>query len=376
MNSAPQFAVEPEVFRFCNEQDLRRQLEEIDKHTVHFDLMSPADIQLDSAGRLRRGGFRLTTLAMAQLCQKLCPGLTKLAFTVSGNLRGPDDKPEYFSIATATKVINDIATLRFGYIDGKQLLRNAKTGIIEGITGAGYYFLSNIHFLEKVIDATQASDHEYIFHDAVMCGRKLTLYYRHKDPLLTIDTDVFYSGFDLTNAETGECAVRISPIVLLIDETTPVCLRSFKAKRLVHSGKKFTNKLDNVLRVALNEDDRHIVENPRLIKGITDLTTCGLGFGNLKEDAHEQRIKLFTEAITNHKLTSSIADHLIKATLYKRTNLNVYKPDFVLNAWAQKTRYDLLLSIMNQASKASFQTKENLEKLGLALILNKLNLPT
>lgn len=371
-------AVEPKIFEFSSNEEsrLRKTLEEIDSHTLHINLSSPSDIRMDDDGKLKAGGFRFTTLAMSQICQKLCPGLTKLAFTVSGLIADPDDEKDQKSVPLAVKIINDLTALRFDRISGRQLVRNTKTGLIEGMTGTGYQFLSNSEFFDRVTQAVEQSPKELVFHDARLIGRKLTVYFRNRRSILTTPgwdgkeyPDEFYEAFDLTNSETGECAMRTSPVFVLSNRDASA-LRGPKRRRLVHSGLSFTKNLV----VALNKT----INDTSVFRGLKDrieeLKSINLGFSNLSEEQHKQRISQFNNLLGQHKLTRLSADRVTRVALYRNAK-KTGRPGAVFSELKKRTAYDLLISLMCESRQVSPTLKESVEKTAYELLIDRLHLP-
>lgn len=371
-------AVEPDCLHFENNEEraLELALEHADEHTVHMDLLSPSDIRLDETGKLRSGGFRFTTLALAQICQKLCPGLSKLAFTVSGMVRGPEDPPEIFSVPMASRIINELATIRFDFLRGRQLIRDTRTGLIEGLTGSGYQFLSNKEFYERVRDSIEQSPVKQKFHEAILVGRRLTLYYRHQKPVAELTTswstkspDAFYEGYDLTNSETGDCAVRTAP-VLLMGNHDAVSLRGPRRRRLIHSGSKFARNL--ILSLQRTFTDRDVVR--KLGYRLGELSDISLGFGQLKEEEHKNRFMKFVNVLGQHKLTRSCAERVMRVALYQNAKRHD-RPGSIRTGLENRTHYDLLVALMCEARQVSPAIQETVERTAYNLLINRLHLP-
>ncbi len=379
--------IDPSAKNFSarEEGEVARFLDLIDKSTVSAPISDLGDIWLADDAKTRKNGLRFTSLAMLQYCNILCPGLSKVVFTVSGKHGSTHKyKVDDQSLSMAVAIVNSLAKLRFDKIKGKYLVRNTKLGSVDGVIGSSYFLLPNLNFFEIVSSTLREYHNDQVFGGAVVSGRKLSLIYHEQRPFLSIPTDMgndnFHFGFSFINSETGDSAVRLAPIIVLrtADSDMRFCLSVKKRFRLVHMGKALDKKLATCLNQLLTNRDRFYVDRDKTSKLIEDLVEIPLGFGSLTESEHTKRMSKFVSNLRFADLTKSFAQRVMNVSVYKSRRDAMSSNGMVhlrLNNWSNRTRYDLLVALLTESSMAYPKIQDIAEIVGYQLIHDQLDLP-
>ncbi len=377
--SKPALAVDPEIHRFDSnsQKALKAKLSEINNHTVCAPIEDPSDIKLDETGKTRRGGLRFSTLAISQLGQVLAPGLSKILFSVSGFNKDKGLDSSMYSLPVAVKLANDLFSLRFELLKDKFLVRNTKTATIDGITGSSYFYLANQEFYDKLNDAIADSPTRLRFDNAMICGRRLVVNYSKTDSLCKLDNVEYRSGYTFTNAETGDCSVKMNPsLVGIEDDRYYTCLRAEKRRRLVHIGYSLDVKLLRAFDLMLSsEDNPYKLNSDDHIKQtlLPNLLSTNLKLGDLKAADHKTRINRMVSILRLLGLTQRLARRIVYLTVYrsKKESLDFSSANLRMNDWGDRTVYDLFITLLREGEKLPVPIKEAVEIIAFKILSGK-----
>jgi hypothetical protein len=155
-------------------------------------LRSPEDLLLDPAGRVQHK-YRLTTLALSQLCQLLSPGLSTLLSDIA-------DSRHNASAATsqevAIRILNAVVRLRYNdRLAGKSLVIDRHNERADSFAAE----------LQPVAAP---------FYEASVIGRRLTVRYLSPQAVFDLGGDAFFLGWQFANSETGNCAVHVGYLLV------------------------------------------------------------------------------------------------------------------------------------------------------------------
>jgi hypothetical protein len=254
-------AVEPPVRRFKQngEQDFAAELATQDRHTLVQPLGTVRDVLLDGQARSLANGYRLTTLALCQVCQAVCPGLYRFLQELSGVNRMPDQARDDYSAVEALDTYNRVVRRRFATrLGGRQLVRDTRANLIVGMIGAHYQRLPNLSLYERTKALLARLERPADFYEATLSGRWLLLRYYVPRTYCTTEgpqgeRDRYLPGYHFSNNEVGEAASVRSAAFLLREQgrTSALCL-SASAGHVRHQGHTFEQRLQRALDSALS----------------------------------------------------------------------------------------------------------------------------
>lgn len=189
---------------------LQSDLEQRAVATQLRKLQRHEDIQLALDGSIH--GYRLTTVALNQLCQKLARGLTGFVFDVAGlYMTAGQTDPRL-----AVHLINQMIRLRFREtLLGQQILCDAANRIIEGVVGPSYRLITNFDLLQQC-DSVLLPGKAFVFREAVRLGRRFYLRYLQTKPAIVLDgpvADPHYLGIICQNSESGSISLSGAPCI-------------------------------------------------------------------------------------------------------------------------------------------------------------------
>lgn len=249
----------PEEQQFDSKQfdQLMKQLRAADQYTIRKTISSPKDVQLGPGGRLVDGDFRLSPLALRQLCTQIANGLWPLVADIAGIHITERSYDQAVSVPLAARLVNDCLNLRFKAVDGligRDMIQDHDARIVDGIVGPRYQFLPNCELLELLEDLLSTHDVPMRFHSAKLVGRRLEVVYLADKVLAKCDDGDIRGGVYFINSEAGECSVR-GATILQIGHT----MRAMnELRRLKHSGKDFIKRLQRMLMDVLLTWDRTV----------------------------------------------------------------------------------------------------------------------
>lgn len=374
----------PKQFSMSQEMDFVKELEDSDRHSVMWQLSRPEDIVLDSQAEIgTKPKFKLTTLALYQLCQNVCPGLYGFVRELSGVHRTVDEARSDYSIEDCVDIINRTIRRRFdSRLHGKVLLRNTKCGTIDGVLSPGYRWLSNLRLYEMTREAINHCESKPVFWEAQLSGRWLLLRYCNTKPYFSFSlpgenvnnheqlpgiTERFYTGYHFSNDELGRATVRGAPFLLRKDGLT-AALAPLEAKgRVRHSGASFEERLTQLLASTVD----HVPSADKYESAVTDLLYQNLGLGN---KLHKEEIK------TRQKLVDKLVRKEIPVIVIRRIVGSLCtQPGFACRTKFEfrnvdKSKFDLYVAMGREAKTLPIRLRESVEQLAYELLFNKVTL--
>ena len=374
----------PKRFSMSQENAFVQELEELDRHSVMWPMTRPEDIQLNSHAEIGEGKFRLTTLALYQLCQNVCNGLYGFVRELSGVHRRIEEARSDYSFDESIDILNRLVRRRFdSRLHGKVLLRNTKYGTIDGVLSPGYKWLSNLHLYEMTKEAMRQCDPEPVFWEAQLNGRWLLLRYCNLQPYFQFEipglnvggrsqivaaNERFYTGYHFSNDELGRANVRGANYLLRKNgHTAALASLDFKGGRVRHLGSSFEERLTQLLARTIDK-----LPDPDVYKSATvALTAQTLGLGHpLQKEETLARQKL-ADKLSRKDLPVTITRKIVASVC---TNPSYSSPDVVEFRNTDRTRFDLYAAMGREAKHLPIRLRESVEQMAYELLFNKISL--
>lgn len=373
----------PKRFSMSQEDAFVNELQDLDRHSIMWQMTKPEDIELNSQAEIGPQKFRLTTLALYQLCQSVCPGLYGFVRELSGVHRRIDEARGDYSFAESIDIINRVVRRRFySRLHGKVLLRNTKYGTIDGVLTPGYKWLSNLRLYEMTKEAMKQCNPEPVFWEAQLGGRWLLLRFCNVQPYFQYDIpgmnmagaaqipsmmDRFYIGYHFSNDELGRAMVRGAPFILRKNGHT-AALASLDLKgRVRHVGASFEERLSQLLAKTtepLPEPDVYVAATVNLLN-----RKLGLGH-KLQREETKARQKL-ADKLTKKEIPVTVTKKIVASLC---ANPSVMAPDVTDFRNTDRTAFDLYVAMGREAKNLPIRFRESVEQLAYELLLNKITL--
>jgi hypothetical protein len=351
------------VFTAIELAELREAVEVIDKNTTIFPVDLPRQLEIDDEGFLPEG-YRFTTVAFRQLCQALVVGLNNLLGDVAGRRRRPGGEGSEYSAVTAIAIFNRLLRLRFGRILGRQLVRNTVAKTIDGLVGPKFRYLSNMDFLDKIIEDV---DESVKFHRGYLYGRHLATRFIHKDRIVINRgsvTHVFAPGQHFANSEIGNASVRAAPMLSLANGSAAL---GPWYMRLPHQGRDFNRNLAKLCGSLAQS----VPSKPVFETWLSSLDQQFLIKGEPNGEALLQARASLTQRLTERKLTQQLAQRAV-AVAFFGANLAAINgiEEFAGNALVlgERTAYDILIALMDLPIKMPLALRERIEQLAYSVL--------
>lgn len=362
-------------------REFARSLEEQDRYTVMAPLDHPEQLLLTPDCRTQKGNFRYSRAAFYRLCRIVCPGLSDVAADVAGLRRRRKDDADRmrFSVSDAVLILNTIVRRRFRTdLEGMQTVRDARTGVIEGIVGRQYRRLSNLEMYNRIDEVLKSYKRPVEFYGASLYARCMILHYRDRDPLFVVEAppnfnDVYYGGFYYSNSEIGDGSVRATTTVVRAFTDTKALGFFGRAGRLSHAGKDFKRRFERLLDNVVQR--RPDVE--QLKAGVIRMMDRPLGFGST-DDAAEERFLELERFLRANQMTKCLARRILRGVILQSSfDLSpVADVKYVQrHMWASRTEYDLFNSMIRVSRDLPITLQESVEQLAYSMLLGRVHLP-
>jgi hypothetical protein len=380
-----ELTVNPAPKRFSMSQEVAfvQELEDLDRHSVMWQMTKPEDIQLNQQAEIGPQKLRLTTLALYQLCQSVCPGLYGFVRELSGVHRRMDESRGDYSFAESIDVINRIVRRRFdSRLHGKVLLRNTKYGTIDGVLTPGYKWLSNLRLYEMTKEAMRQCNPEPVFWEAQIGGRWLLLRFCNTQPYFQFDTpginigtmaqiptttERFYVGYHFSNDELGRAMVRGAPYILRKNGHT-AALASLDLKgRVRHAGAGFEERLTQLL--VRTTDPMPSPDD--YIASMVGMLNKNLGLGHKLQREESKARQKIAEKLAKKELPVTVTKRIIASLC---SNPSIMAPDVTDFRNTDRTVFDLYVAMGREAKNLPIRLRESVEQLAYELLLNKISL--
>jgi hypothetical protein len=219
-------------------------------------ISEPDDILLKPDGRLRTGNWKLSLLAVRQLCTLMASGLWQYVADVGGILRRKPLSPEAISPGLAIDTINSSINIRFGIeggLSGRHMIIDGETDIVDGIVGIKYKYLAHAQLYEIVVDLLAGAEVPAEFYAATRIGRLISMEFLQPAPFMEYKGVPFYAGYYFRNSEAGEGGVRAAFIVHY-GTTNMRCMSSLLS--CPHVGRAFVSKLGRTLTRTIDAETK------------------------------------------------------------------------------------------------------------------------
>jgi hypothetical protein len=384
MTRAVQLTARPEGTRYDVKKDgraeakLKAELERRYKHTEIRVISRPEDLLLGPRAGVDSLSpeYRLTTPALGQICTRLAPGLSTALYSIAG-ATGDPDKTGGSDPRLAINMLNQVIKLRYGKLDGFSLVVDHDKKLVEGLVGRKYEYFPNLDLFERVKKFTAEADSPAEFCEASIYGRKLVVRFRCDDELFSIPKnrktdEPFFGGYHFTNAETGDCSIRASAVIIrqwcdnkcISDFTEGGCMPHIRGARFE---KRFCELLDRV-RVKAEESTKF---KPRVL----ELMDQKLGLGGDQDD-HKDRMKELGKQLQKQSLTNDFAKESLRHTMkygsYRTDILNTHRD--AMEVYAKRTAYDLFNALTHRAKDKSVETQERAEQVAYRMLTGKFSI--
>lgn len=361
-----------ETFGPRQAQQLTEYLNGVERNTTICPITSPEELMYGRSGRTQRGEYRLTALSFRQLCKILAHGLSTLLPELAGVVARADIDDELTDFRRAREIFNGIVTLRFPLLRQYRLLRNEQAKLIDGVVGQKHRSLDNATMFERVNEAVQETASGVVFHTAVVTGRKMTVWYRHPEPLFVVDVDgqpwSFHRGYYFRNAESTGTSVCGS---LTIFTRQGTCMMPFtKQGRVMHIGRDFQQRLSKMFQHVLATT----VDAQQLQAGVERLLTTPLGYAELGDKARRAFEKEIVHNLSALGLPQRWAAECFENALTvgradPRQLSPARSPRQVL---ATRTYFDVLCPLLRMARSLPSNRRESVEQVAYRMLTGKL----
>jgi hypothetical protein len=369
--------VEPTPKRFptSKEADFRSALAQSASSSVFAPIQDARDVLLSPDGS-NRDGYRFTSQALFQLCHTVCPGLYRLILELSGVHRGDGEPSGDFSQTEAIQTLNKIVTRRcVTRLSGKQLLRDTKSKLIEGLVGSTYQRLTNLELYQRTREAIPEAD----FYEACLVGRSAMFrLYKPKDAFAGVSgyissPDVFYRGFHFSNNEVGKGAVKAAPFIMRAGGRTCAMAKSVTGSSLRHQGDTFAIKLAKLIESTSREENVPAYYRER----ISWLRRENLGLGLQDNDAEEARRQDLVHFLTRNRMRTTLAVRVVASMLGQGSYDEEKTPltQVTRETLRERDEYDLFNAIGREAKRTTIAVREQAEQVAYALLTGKIRVP-
>lgn len=346
------------------------ELQRMNDRTLLSPITEPVDVTLTDDARTHRSGYRLSTLALRQICQSVSSGLTSLVADISGLRRMRIRNDAAMSIPAAARLYNICVKLRFNSQNGlynRQLVVDLDRQTVDGVLGVGYKYLAHVDFVSAVADAVSALPVPTVFADAYLEGRYLSALWRHPTPLFySPDNRPVYGGYYITNSEAGECSVGAS-VTLIGDGLFRALLPVTTTNRTVHAGKGFAKRLSAVIGNMLTAGESLIETGNEF----TRLANTSLRLVDNAGKVRKSQIRILTDRITKAGVRRELAHDVVLATMAGGGT-----GDLSLNpsasAMASRTAYDLFVRLCATAMKHPHLLREPMERAAFSMLAGRI----
>jgi hypothetical protein len=358
-------------FEAGQEEAFRTYAGKLSSRTVIRIVERPDMVQLNSRGWLAGLGYQFTPLAFRQLCGRMSPGLFTLAADISGYNRRRGRCDSVVSVPVAAELINKCSALRFAANPGllnSQLVLDAALRVVEGIVGPKYRYLAHSTLYDTISDALRCEDSRLIFAEASLYGRRLSLTYRYPQAAFTLPTgDTFFRGLYFHNSEAGECGVHIADTVTVRLPDGDVFRAIGRLESIAHSGKRFSSRM----RRAVHKS----VANHGTTVRLGDMAATLLGTPlealtpqrTVKKDWRASLIR----RMAFRRIDKVAATEVVRWALFAGGHGNRVPKTIEVEAIAQRTAYDVFLSLLRIAAQYPPRIREPMERLAYELLLGK-----
>jgi hypothetical protein len=337
-----------------------------DEGTQPRMITDPADVTFSDVGLLP-GGYRMTYMALRQLCQVLAPGLAVFVADVGGLAERASSRKYYQSelrrrsaasacspqLAIAT--INDMVRLRFdmpGGLASQQLLRNSRTKQVEAVVSAGYLPAANQQMLDDINEHLGRQPYQAVFNGAVASGRWLMCSWRY-DRHVTIGDRDFTVGLAIDRVSLGAGQILGAPTLQLSDDPTVRCRRFVKHN--TQREKSASLRIAGLFRKLGPELEAIAATqpNPAIMEPTLGLVATG------KLDVKRRR--QLRHMLAKRGMSPRIPGQIVTNLIYMGADGDVMPQHISVHDVAARTQFDFALRTMRDARHVPIALRAHLE---------------
>jgi hypothetical protein len=371
----PQIVAEPDIQRFgpSQDEDLYRALCELDDATFIEPIMDVSDIHIKPNGCRDKDDAMFSRQAFKTLCERVAPGLSTLAMDVGGIKRRLETVDEVVSPELALLIVNACSKLRFRIKDGlynRQLIIHGPRGVIDGIIGPKYRYLSHRTLFESVDEMLSGTDPPSTFHNAILHGRHLSMVWSIEGDLFTLSNGHTYrGGYYFSNSEGGGTGVHAAATIGIVG--TPMRCVS-ELHNIAHSGKGFGRRLGQLLSGVLVR----AAEEIERIRGFGEalLGNDLLVYDPERHAVRDARQRELEEILTARAIPRTDIKDIVRRAIFVGS-VDGDMPDRIRPEDLSKRRqYDVLVCLMRYAVNCQPSTREKIERAAFDLITGKFDL--
>ncbi len=350
--------------------DLVKELQRMNDRTLLAPITSPEDVMLTDDARTQNDKYRLSTLALRQLCQSVSSGLTALVADISGLRRVRVRTDAVTSIPAAARLYNICVKLRFSMPNGlynRQMVVDLDKQTVDGILGVGYRYLAHADFVDAVSEAVSSLQVPAAFSNAYLDGRYLSAVWRHPAPLFHApDGRPVYGGYYITNSEAGECSVGAA-VALIGDGLFRALLPVNTSNRTVHAGKGFAKRLAQLIGNMLTAGDTLNETGAEF----TRLAGTNLRLVDPKGKIRKSQLRILTDRLAKAGVRREIARDVVLATMAGGGTGQI-NPNPSAAAAATRTAYDLFVRLSVMANQFPHTVREPMEKAAFEMLAGRI----
>lgn len=366
--------VKPPMRRFkpgeCSKLD--KYLEDLELRTKIVPVSCVADLAMQPDGATASGN-RYTAIGFTQLAYELSPGLSTLVPDLAGCKRKPEDELERFDLGAAISVFNSVLTLRFDLLKRQRMVCDGDRKLIDGLLGPKRQYLRNREMLQSCNDAL-AGHRGIEFFAAEIMGRRLTLWYRSRDPVFTISCrgmkHQFYRGYYFCNSESSGTGLRGTDVYF---GKYGVALGPFRAgTRMAHVGRTFRKRSEKLFGAVVERE----LNTKKVGDYLPSLVLTSLNVVGTEEERAQQITKLVHTLTRGRKISKWVAQDVVQNALAMGADEQGLSPGDLLRPqpYEKRTAYDLFCALIRRSRGLGLERRENVEHVAYELMLGKLKL--
>ena len=373
-SSIQSIVVEPEVFLFAEDakEDLYDVCCKLDESTLMEPINSVDDVLLKDDGT-RKDGLRFSRAALFQICERITPGLSALVQNIAGLRIRADSFDEVLDPRLACRIINSCAKLRFRAKEGlhtRQLIINADDGVIEGVVGPKYKYLSHRNLYETVDEMLSSLDEKVVFSSAAIHGRYMSMNWISAQSIFTVSNgDDYHMGYYFSNSEGGGTGVHAAAS-LTLPAAEMRCVSDFAS--ISHAGKSFNKRLHELLSAVLITGETAIDSLRVYIESLLE-NRLNI-FDSATRGVDRDKQKYLVAMLAGQGLDVSSSRIVVNRMLYGE---NSGTSDMVMHritSMTDKSVYDLAVCVMECAKEFQPAVREKFERVAFDLITNKFSI--
>jgi hypothetical protein len=360
--------VDSPSFKFATKQeaDLQATLEQLDRASDSRPLDHVTDVTMRADGVLGCG-LRLTSWALYQICQAICPGLNRLLTELTA---GSSEETRLAAVG----ILNQLVRLRFHEkLAGQLLLCDRVAGRIDALVSPKYRFLSNLNLYQQTRAAADALGPTVRLAEAVLNGRWLLVRY-YVTPAAFVDGsgDRYHTGFHFSNHEGGRASLRAGNVLLRARGMVGMLTPFTSERHLRHHGRPFLERWQALLQTVL----AFPLDTTTLAAGVTTLAALPLGLGSADTESEDRRRRELVQQLVRRDVPRGLAARALAQALVQPHAARGIVSVLSLGRkeLAARTVLDLVIAACREARAGSIAVREKVEQMAYACALGRFRL--